>query len=679
MSVCKNVVPRIPHMLHGGDYNPDQWLDRPDVLAEDLRLMKAAGCNVVSLGIFAWTALEPQEGVYRFEWLEDVMTRLFENGVYTILATPSGARPAWMAQQYPEVLRCGPDGRRAAYGSRHNHCPSSPVYREKTTAINRRLAERFGRHPGLALWHVSNEYSGECFCPLCIAAFQQWLQERYGTLEVLNSKWWTAFWSHTYTDWSQIVPPDKCVNALSLNWKRWVTHQTVDFMQNEILPLREITPEIPVTTNLMGTFPGLDYHKFVPVCDVMSWDAYPAYHDRPEDVPLAVQFSFTHDIFRAFKQGKPWLLMESSPSATNWMPVGQLKRPGVHRLTSLQALAHGADSVQYFQWRAGRGAHEKFHGAVVTHDGSGHTRVFRDVAELGQTLGQLDALVGTSIKPAVAVIYDWENRWAIDESSGPRRERKDYLETCVSHYLPFWQRGIPVDVVSMDADISNYSLVIAPMLYMVKPGVTQRLEEFVKNGGNLVATYWSGIVDEDDCCYLGGRPGPLRKLLGIWSEEIDVLYDDEAVPVKFGAILGKEYHGRIFCDLIHAEAAQVLGEYTGEFYAGRPALTVNRFGAGRAFYQAFRGDDAFLDEFYGALAAELKISGPLGTSRLPAGVTLQYRGDAKHNYVFALNFSAEECSVPLDGINLQDVESGECVSGELLLTGHGSRILQVVG
>lgn len=671
MQAFEALSSKCPHLWHGGDYNPDQWLNRPDILDRDVALMKRARVNVVSLGIFAWSALEPEEGHYTFDWLDAVMDRLYENGIYTVLATPSGAKPAWMAYAYPESRRVLLDGQREPYRGRHNHCFTSPIYRAKVEAINTRLAQRYADHPGLVLWHVSNEYSGACHCPLCLSAFQDWLKARYGTLDVLNQKWWTSFWSHTYTAWDQIVPPDDAIHGLQLNWLRWVTHQTINFMQHEMAPLRRYAPSIPVTTNLMGLFRTMDYHRFAEVCDVMSWDAYPFYHARAEDLQVAVETSFTHELFRSFKQGKPFLLMESAPSATNWMPSAKLKRPGVHALTSFQAVAHGSDSVQYFQWRAGLGGSEKFHGAVVTHDGTANTRVFNDVRDLGEKLAELDELVGSTVTPEVAFIYDWENRWAIDGACGPRREQRNYVETCLDHYTPFWRRGIPVDVVSMDADVSRYKLVVAPMLYMVRPGVGERLTQFVEQGGILVMTYWSGIVDEDDRCFEGGRPGPLRRVLGIWSEELDVLYDDERVSVEARALGDASYTAKIFCDLIHTEGAEALGTYTGEFYAGRPAVTAHAFGAGKAYYQAFRGDEVFLDAFYRHVLKELNGSAWLPIDeRFPPGVTVQQRSNGTETYCFLMNFDTEAHKISLPGVTLRNAFGGEALPKVIRLAPH---------
>ncbi|MFB5267735.1 beta-galactosidase [Paenibacillus enshidis] len=681
--------PAVTGLLHGGDYNPDQWLDYPEIIQEDYRLMKLANCNAFTLNIFGWSAIEPEEGRYEFGWLDRIMDDLAARNMKVILATPSGARPAWMSAKYPEVLRVEGNRQRNLHGLRHNHCFTSPVYREKTREINTKLAERYKDHPALILWHISNEFGGECHCDLCQEAFREWLKQKYGTLDKLNHAWWTGFWSHRFSAWEQIESPaphgENQVHGHNLDWQRFVTDQTIDFYRNEIAPLREITPDIPVTTNFMGNYPhmgpflGLNYAKFGKEVDVVSWDSYPAWHsDFQQTADLAADVAFVHDIYRSMKGGQPFLVMENTPSLVNWHNVNKLKRPGMHALSAVQSLAHGADSILYFQWRKGRGASEKFHGAVVDHSGHEHTRVFREVAEVGDILQKFGEIRGTSVEPEVALIYDWENQWAMDDAQALKPREKGYIATCQAHYRAFWKRGIPVDIVDMDRNFSGYKLIIAPMLYMVRPGVAERLEQFVQQGGTLVVTYWSGIVDENDLTFLGGFPGPLRKLLGIWAEEIDTLYDADRNSIRFNQNrLGLEgaYETSEYCEVIHAETAEVLAEYEQDYYKGSPALTVNPFGKGVAYYIASRNEACFHDEFYGKLVGQLGIGQALDME-VPEGISVQQRSDGEHDYIFIMNFADSAHQVKLPDGQFKDLLDQTERTGELELPAYGYAVLK---
>ncbi|MDY8093090.1 beta-galactosidase [Paenibacillus polymyxa] len=676
---------RVPRMLHGADYNPEQWQHYPEVLAEDIRLMKLAKCNVMSVGIFSWVSLEPEEGVFTFEWLDRILGSFAENGIYAFLATPSGARPAWMSQKYPEVLRVEANRVRNLHGFRHNHCATSPVYREKVRIMNTKLAERYANHPAVIGWHISNEFGGDCHCDYCQEAFRAWVQDKYGTLDKLNHAWWTTFWSHTITDWSQVESPaphgETQVHAMNLDWRRFVTDQTADFIKHEIVPLKAANPAIPVTTNLMEFFEGLNYWKFADLLDVISWDSYPTWHDREgDDSRQAAKVAMMHDIIRSIKGGKPWMLMESTPSLTNWQDVSKLKRPGMHLLSSLQAVAHGSDTVQYFQWRKSRGSSEKLHGAVVDHVGHEHTRVFGDVTHVGNALEKLEEVIGTSVPAEAAVIFDWENRWGINDSQGPRNKGVKYEETAEAHYLALWEQGVPVDVIHMDADFSKYKLLVAPMLYMVRSGVGERIQKFVENGGVFVATYWSGIVDEHDLCFLGGFPGPLRKTLGIWSEEIDGLHDHDRnhiLPVEGNELdLQGEYEAVELCDLIHTEGAEVLAVYGSDFYAGRPALTVNRLGQGKAYYIASRNIGLFHSHFYRSLIDDAGISKALNV-KLPHGVNTAIRTDGVHDYIFILNFTHEPQRITLDGRTYTDMLENHVIEdGSIQLDAYAVKVLK---
>jgi beta-galactosidase len=684
-------------LIHGGDYNPDQWLDRPDVLEEDLRLMKLARCNAMSVGIFAWSSLEPREGEFTFDWIEAVIERLHANGIRTILATPSGARPAWMAKKYPEVLRVTPDGHRRRFGERHNHCYTSPVYREKVGIINRELSSRFGKHPAVILWHLSNEYGGECHCDLCTRAFRRWLEDRYGTIENLNRAWWSSFWSHSYSDWDEVDPPsplgESTVHALNLEWKRFVTARTVDFMKFEIAAVRESSPNIPVTTNLMGFYEGLNPWELVPELDVVSWDSYPGWHGTgprtvgkgewdPEgrDWRLAANIAFVHDLNRSLK-AKPFLLMESTPSTTNWQAVSKLKRPGMHALSSIQAVAHGSDSVQYFQWRKSRGSFEKFHGAVVDHVGHERTRVFQEVRALGEQLAGLGELAGTLIEPEAAVLYDWENLWALNDAAGPRNDGlKNYREDCLSHYYQLWRRAVATDIIDHRGDLGRYKLLVAPMLYMIREDTAKRIGDFVRSGGTFICTYWSGIVDQNDLCYLGGFPGPLRELLGIWVEEIDALYPGErrTLTMSEGNPLGMTgtYTLRHFWERLHLEGSDSLARFDSDFLKGSPALTRHVVGKGRVYYIASRNEESCLDAFYGAVIEEAGLRSVWPDPPLE-GISATRRVGEGATYTLVMNFKEVEQELTLpESLRKSTILVGKADGKHLVLEAFGYAVLR---
>jgi beta-galactosidase len=658
---------KAPVMLHGADYNPEQWLKYPEILREDIRLMKLANCNVMSVGIFSWVSLEPEEGVFTFDWLDGVLNSFAENGIYVFLATPSGARPAWMSDKYPEVLRVERNRVHNLHGFRHNHCFTSPVYREKTAILNAKLAERYSQHPAVIGWHISNEFGGECHCDLCQNAFRDWLKVKYNnSLDELNHAWWATFWSHTYTSWTQIESPaphgETQVHGLNLDWRRFVSERTIDFCQHEINIVRPYNPALPITTN-MHMIDGIDYRELAKVLDVISWDAYPEWHytEDGDDVRLAAWTAMHYDLMRSFKK-KPFLLMESTPSLTNWQSVSKLKRPGMHKLSSLQAVAHGSDSVQYFQWRKSRGSSEKFHGAVVDHSGHSETRVFKDVTEVGKTLAEMTEVVGTSTPVRTAIIFDWDNRWAIKDAQGIRNSGLRYEETVLQHYRALWELGIPVDMIGSGDDLSDYKLVIAPMLYLISEEHGKNIEKFVEQGGTFLATYWSGVVNETDLCHLGGFPGPLRRTLGIWAEETEGLHSRDLNGVVMQAgnplKLSGDYDAHEIAELIHLEGAEAIGTYRSDFYAGRPALTLNRFGKGNAYHLATRVKDAaFYVELYAAITAIAGITRALETE-LPPGVTAQLRTDGESDYIFVQNFSGSPQTVDLKGEEYTDMISG---------------------
>ena len=641
-------------MIHGGDYNPEQWLDMPEILEKDIEYFKKAKINEVSLGIFAWAKLEPEEGVFDFDWMEKIIDRLYENGISTMLATPSGARPKWMADKYPEVLRVAPDRTRNLFGARHNHCYTSPVYREKVRIINKKLAEKFGNHPGVIAWHLSNEYGGECHCPLCQEAFREWLKEKYQTIDRLNKAWATTFWSHTYNSFDQIESPsprgEMAVHGLNLDWKRFVTDRTVDFVKHEIQAIRDGGSDKPTTINMMYDFQGLNYHKFADIIDIVSWDNYPQWHKK-EEYLTAMDDGMQHDIMRSI-QKRPFLLMECCPGATNWQPVSKLKRPGMLHAASMQAIAHGSDSIQYFQLRKSRGSSEKFHGAVIDHYGGDDTRTFGEVTQVGETLEKLQEMTGSHTPAKVAVVFDWESRWALEDAQGPRNSGMHYKETVEKSYYAFRRLGLDVDMIDMEQELDGYQVVAAPMLYMFRAGFEQKVRACVEKGGPCVLTYWSGSVDETDLCFLGGTPAGLMDVMGLRSTEIDALYDGESnvgVPCQGNHLhMTESYRCTNLCDLVKASTAEVLMTYGEDFYEGMPALTCNRFGKGRAYYICADFEQEFYNELFRKVTAEAGVK--RAVTHIPCGVDITTRESGQAVYLIVQNFNRKpvEISLPVE-------------------------------
>lgn len=651
----KNIYNNEKRLLHGGDYNPDQWLDYPDTLKDDLRLMKLANVNTMTVGIFAWSALEPTEGNYNFEWLDKIIDDVYNQGGRVILATPSGARPAWLSEKYPEVLRTNDRREKMLHGGRHNHCFSSPIYREKTQKMNYKLAERYGNHPALIMWHVSNEYSGDCHCELCQENFRDWLKNKYKTIENVNKAWWGPFWSHTYTDWSQIESPssigENAVHGLNLDWKRFVTDQTIDFYENEAKPLRELTPNVPITTNFMADtddlipFQSLNYDKFSKHVDILSWDCYPAWHNDWETTKdLATKVGFINDLYRSLKQ-QPFLIMECTPSGVNWHNVNKAKRPGMHTLASMQLLAHGSDSVLYFQWRKSRGSSEKFHGAVIDHDNSEENRVFKEVSQVGEILDKIKEIKGSMKQSKVAIIYDWENDWALKDAQGFGKESRRYPQTLQSHYKYFWDKNISVDVVTPQQDLSKYSLVVAPMMYMMTEETMDRFRDYVKNGGVLVGSYLSGLVNETDLTYLGGWPKTLQETYGIDAKEIDTLYPKDKNSIKFG---NESFEVVDYCTIIEAKEAEVLAKYEEDFYKNTPAITKNNLEKGKAYFIGARTNQEFLSKFYDEIVKDLHIN-EVEDFISEGGISIQIRENKDAKYYFVMNFTEEEKNIGIKG------------------------------
>ena len=660
-------------ILYGGDYNPDQW--PKEIWADDMRMFKQAGINSATINVFSWARLQPSEEAYCFDELDEIIAMLSEAQYDIVLATSTAALPAWMVQRYPEVARTDYHGRHSKFGQRHNACPNSPVYQMYAKKLVEQLARRYGRHAHITCWHVNNEYGGDCYCENCEKAFRVWLRKKYGTIDAVNKAWNMAFWGHTLYSWDEIVLPNALSEGLwndgtafagiSIDYRRFNSDSILDNYKMERDTIRQFDSKTPITTNLMGTYKWLDYFKWAKEMDIVSWDNYPAYN-----TPWSLT-AMRHDLMRGLK-GEPFMLMEQTPSQQNWQPYNSLKRPGQMRAQSYQTLAHGADTIQFFQLRRSVGACEKFHGAVIEHVGTENTRVFREVAQLGKELEALgDVILGASNPARVGIIFDWDNYWALEYTSGPSCDLK-YVDQIHQYYEYFYNRNIPVDMIPVDADFSKYQAVIAPVLYMVKPGGAQALEAFVSNGGTLITGFMSGIVGESDNVHLGGYPGPLRKLAGVWVEEIDAL-----APEQRNTLVFKDGHRagcRMLCDIMYLEGAESLAEYADDFYAGSPAVTVNAFGKGQVYYVGTVPDSAALQWVLDRAMSVAQIES-LVSEKTKLEITV--RETPKELVYFIINFTADILNVPERFIGKKDALSDETLNSDTLIHPYGLRIVRI--
>ncbi len=661
----------------GGDYNPDQWNE--EVIREDMRLFKKAGINLLTLPVFSWARLEPDEGVYDFEWLDHIIDTIWGEGIRLCLATPTSAQPAWLSARYPEVLPVDIQGRKRTHGMRVFFCVNSLKYRERAAAMAHEFGRRYAHHPALAMWHVSNEYGTSCYCPTCQARFRLWLRKRYGSVAELNGRWNTSFWGRQVSSFEEVMLPTELNDdyrfnpAIELDYMRFLTDSTAECFRNEYDVLKSYNPEIPVLTNMSGFIKKLDQFTFTKEMDVVGWDNYPA----PQDPPHLT--AMKHDIMRGLRGGQSFVLTEQSPNQQNWQPYNKLKRPGEVRLLSYQAMAHGADTCLFFQMRQSAAGQEKFHGAVISHAGHEHTRVFRETEKLGHELEKLgDVFLRGRTKARTAMLMDWNSWWALELSSGPSRDL-NYLKTMSLYYKPLYERNIPVDIVNpaADTDYSAYALVVAPMLYMTRPGVAERLTEYVKNGGTLILTVMSGLADENDRCVFGAYPGKFRETLGIWVEETDALRPEEGNRIIMKGTVPlprEEYDCGLLCDLIHPGTAETLAVYGDDFYAGMPCVTRNAYGRGFAYYIGTEPEEAFLRDLTAMICEETGIRGEFSSD---AGVEItRRRNEAGRDIVFVLNHNPEPARVHFGEKKLKNLLTGESVTGSSEIAGRDVLILK---
>ncbi len=662
---------KVTGIYYGGDYNPEQWSE--DVWQEDMRLMKKAGVNFISLGIFSWALLEPKEGIYVFDWLDRILDLLYENGIRVNLATATAAQPAWMTCKYDDILPVSKDGLKLSYASRQSYCPNSPSYKKGVERLVRTIATRYKDHPALSMWHINNEFgchTSECYCDTCAHAFREWLKTKYVTLDKLNMAWGTKFWSQYYYSWEEICAPKTSTTFINpsmvLDYKRFMSDSLINLYLAEKKIVNEITPDIPVTTNLMDAFKPIDYFKLAKDMDIVALDSYPdpsnpnSYHTTP----------LQYDLMRGLKNGKPFILMEQAISHVNWRPVNAAKKPDQMRLISYQTIARGGDGIMFFQWRQAQRGSEKFHSSMVSHNADENARGFREVCKLGHELSLLSELKGTSSRNKAALVFDFDNWWAL-EGEGKPSSLTTYMSLMEKYYTALFNLNIGVDVVPTDTDLSQYDIVIAPNLYMIKPGTKEILENFVHSGGTFICSFFSGIVDENDGAVYGAYPGPLSNLLGIYVEEVSPLNADETYNISYDE---SPYNCTLWSEKVHLKEASSIGHYESDFLKNSPALTVNSFGSGKAYYVSTLPEDSLLEKLLSQIANEKGISQALS---VPKGIEVVCRYSDLKQYIFLLNHSLEDQFIKLpDSMTYFDMLEQKTVSQGLTLSPKDVKILK---
>ena len=641
---------------YGGDYNPDQWPE--EVWDDDVRLMKKAGVNLVSVGIFSWAKIETSEGVYDFDWLDRIIDKLGEAGIAVDLASATASPPMWLTQAHPEVLWKDYRGDVCQPGARQHWRPTSPVFREYALKLCRAMAEHYKGNPYVVAWHVSNEYGCHNrfdYSEDAEHAFQQWCEERYGTIDAVNDAWGTAFWAQRMNDFSEIVPPRFIGDGNFMNpgklldFKRFSSDALKAFYIAERDTLAEITPDLPLTTNFMVSASGsvLDYDDWGDEVDFVSNDHY----FIPGEAHLD-ELAFSASLVDGIARKDPWFLMEHSTSAVNWREINYRKEPGQLVRDSLAHVAMGADAVCYFQWRQSKAGAEKFHSAMVPHAGE-DSAVFRDVCELGADLNKLsdEGILGSRLaKSRVAVVFDYESEWATEHTATPT-QHVHHVDEPLAWFRALADQGVTADVVPVRGAWDGYEMVVLPSVYLLSEETTRRVRDYVVGGGRLVVTYYTGISDEKDHVWLGGYPGSIRDVVGVRVEEFMPMGDDfTGVPDRLGLSNGAVAHD--IADVIGSvdESATVLATFKDNPWTGMdgvPAIVANTFGEGRSVYVGARLGREGLALSLPEILESLGMAEAGGNDGRVLHV--EREGADGSRFVFSFNRTHETVRVPVEG------------------------------
>lgn len=665
----------LTRLAFGGDYNPEQWPE--NVWQEDVRLMREAGVTMVSVGIFSWALLEPSPGTYDFGWLDRLLDLLHEHGIRVDLGTPTVVPPVWFYRAHPEALPVTAEGVRYEFGSRAAICHSNADYRAAAATITTKLAERYGDHPALAMWHVHNEYGvpvSACYCASCAAHFRRWLATAYGTVGAVNEAWGTAFWGQRYAGFEDINPPRLTPAAVNpgqaLDYKRFADATMRENFRMERDILHRLSPGVPVTTNFMTALSqcdSVDYWAWGREVDLVTNDHYLITDGRRTHVNLAM----AADLTRSVAGGAPWLLLEHSTSGVNWQLRNPAKAPGQMARNSLAHVARGSEGALFFQWRQSRRGAEKFHSAMVPHGGT-DTRVWREVVELGASVEALSEIRGTRTEADVAMLWDWHSWWAQNLDWRPSVDH-DARERADAFYEALYDRHLTVDFAHPEADLSRYPLVVVPALYLMTEEAGHNLKAYVEQGGTLVVSYFSGIVDEHDAVHEGAYPGPLRDVLGLTVEEFSPLLPGERVRVTGPD--GTELSADVWTEFVVPRGADTVSAYADGLAAGRPAVTRHRLGEGTAWYVSTRLGADGLDALLGRAGEDAGLD---PRADLPRDVEVVRRTGESGTYLFAVNHTGSDAKVPLEAAGTE-LLTGDRAAGRLAVPAGAVRVVRLDG
>jgi beta-galactosidase len=603
-----------------------------------------------------------------------VVDLLHTNDIRVLLATATASPPPWFSRLYPESLPVDKDGLRYKHGSRQHYCPNSRAYSEASAELAGMMAQRYGQHPAVLMWHVNNEYAchiSECYCDVCRDEFRHWLQNRYGTLEALNDSWGTAFWSQRYGAWEDIELPNRTTSFRNpgqvLDYKRFMNASILNLFCGEISAIRAAGAQQSTFTNMVFGLTALDQFEWAKYADYTAIDMYP---DPSLGNDAWCSTAFAYDVIRSAKLNKPFLLLEQATTQVNWRPINQLKPPGMMRALSYQAVARGSNSVMFFQWRASKSGAEKYHSAMVPHFGTEHSRLFEEVSRLGAELKRLQPILDTCYEAQVGLLFSFENLWALEIDSKPAQI--DAAASILPWYDAFLQQNIPINIVHPDSDLSSYRVLIAPLLYQITKEQTETLQAFVQQGGTLIMTYFSGITDGREHIQLGGYLGLLQDVLGLRVEEWQPLMPTEIT--HFADSADQMAAAEHWVDLLHPTTAQTIARYVDSFFAGRVAITRNAYGKGHAFYVGTRPEASYLQALLRTICAE---SGVMPLLEANSGVEASLRTHASARYLFVINQTNEPKSVTTSVQNGIDCLTGEIVAAKFVLPPYAVRIIHL--